>query len=653
MSFEAQLLRAVSHSEGVTAASLATAAFSGATVTLNDPVWEVLINGNTDASVAPTGLVQLATLALEVKFGAAGVVTFIQATLVGLVTCSKCDDTDDNSSDGLDNEVGGSGYVLLPGGRRGRALTVSELPPRAATTRVGRALAQPDGSCCGRSVGVDAFYGDINGDCVFDIKDVRRASLLLLSQQPGSTDVPTEYQGVALCPWQQQQLDPTLDGAFRSNDAIYLLLVLSRKYRFVGSATLALTLPQQLDFQATLFDEHSSAANDQVGVRLELQYAPDGVTAAKEQLNYELGAAEEPALSSENNSLAKAAGLGGGTGVYSLRASGQFAWITGAEWRVAMMMETTDSLDNSQTTRRFPFFGSSAALYKAQGFSFEPFRVAVVRFPPPPLPGFPPALPKDAPLLPPPPPSSPPSPLPPSPSSPPPSKPPKSPTPPPPLTSPPLTPPPLTPAPSSPPLEPSLCPQSLAPPPLPPAPSEPLPWPPVLEPEAPPGPPKSPLLPSPPPKPLIPPPPSSPFDDMPNAMATAFNAADLVPLITFAACSCCCCTLLFCFGVLRRRRRVRSRPVTEEGQSCITKVPTEPLAQDMTTTGVEGTEASRSLREQMLPRATQQLGDERARRGEASAAARLRLAAALAQLAEAEAETSAAAQVGCILTCTF
>ena len=115
MSFEAQLLRAVSHSEGVTAGSLATAAFSGATVTLNDPVYEVLINGNTDASVAPTGLVQLTTLALEMQPGSTGKVTFIQAKLVGLITCFACDDTDDNSSDGLDEEVCGSGYVFLSG----------------------------------------------------------------------------------------------------------------------------------------------------------------------------------------------------------------------------------------------------------------------------------------------------------------------------------------------------------------------------------------------------------------------------------------------------------------------------------------------------------------------------------------------------------
>ena len=139
-----QLLRAVSHSEGVTAGSLATAAFSGATVTLNDPVWEVLINGNTDASVAPTGLVQLTELEFEIQRGAAGMITYIGATLVGLVTCSKCDGTDDNSSDGLGAEVGGSGYAILPG-RRQRRLRLS---PQPRPARVGRALL-PEGSCCG------------------------------------------------------------------------------------------------------------------------------------------------------------------------------------------------------------------------------------------------------------------------------------------------------------------------------------------------------------------------------------------------------------------------------------------------------------------------------------------------------------------------
>ena len=384
MEFEAQLLRAVSHSEGVTAGSLATAAFSGATVTLNDPEGEVLINGNTDASVAPTGLVQLTELEFEIQRGAAGTITYIMATLVGLVTCSKCDGTDDNSSDGLGEEVRGSGYAILPG-RRQRRLRLS---PQPRPARVGRALL-PEGSCCGASVGVDAFYGDINGDCVFDIKDVRRASLLLLSQS-STAAIPTEYQGMPLCHWQQQQLDPTLDGEFMPDDAVYLLLALSRKHRFVGSATLVLPTPppQILDFQATLFDERSRPANDRVAVRLELQYAPAfGRPSGPPSLDYELGAAEEPALSSENNLLAKAEQQewrGRGMGVYALRTRGpdvwnsQNMWSTGAEWRVAMMVETTDSLGNSETSRRFPFFGSSATLYAKQGFRFKPFLVAVV-----------------------------------------------------------------------------------------------------------------------------------------------------------------------------------------------------------------------------------------------------------------------------------
>ena len=41
-------------------------------MTLNDPVTEVLLVGNKDALVAPTGLVQLATLSLEVREGGGG-----------------------------------------------------------------------------------------------------------------------------------------------------------------------------------------------------------------------------------------------------------------------------------------------------------------------------------------------------------------------------------------------------------------------------------------------------------------------------------------------------------------------------------------------------------------------------------------------------
>ena len=90
-------------------------------------------------------------------------------------------------------------------------------------------------------MGAGRFYGDVNGDCVFDIKDVRRASELLLLKPEGSTAVPTEYLGTALCDWQQEQLDPTLDTTFKQNDAVYLLNALAKKYRFVSGASLNAT----------------------------------------------------------------------------------------------------------------------------------------------------------------------------------------------------------------------------------------------------------------------------------------------------------------------------------------------------------------------------------------------------------------------------
>jgi hypothetical protein len=65
--FDATLLRATGYTEGVGGGSGAGAAFSGPSVTLNDPVDEVLLVGNKDGAIAPSGLVQLATLSLLVQ----------------------------------------------------------------------------------------------------------------------------------------------------------------------------------------------------------------------------------------------------------------------------------------------------------------------------------------------------------------------------------------------------------------------------------------------------------------------------------------------------------------------------------------------------------------------------------------------------------
>lgn len=241
--------------------------------------------------------------------------------------------------------------------------------------------------------------------------------MLLLSQPGGATLLPTSYGAAPLCAWQQAQLDPTLDGIFKADDPLYLLLALAKKFRFVEAHSLALEAAytngtQRLRFSATLYDEASLLATAQTGVRLELQYtSAPGATATSPQppLAYALGAADPEgggiSLSSPSgNALAIAAlqpegGVDSGSFALEVRpAGGALPWGQGALWSVAMMVETTDANGVGDTTRRFAFFGSSAAAYHAQGSAFASFlnvTVAAIGPASPPAPPPPPPPPPD------------------------------------------------------------------------------------------------------------------------------------------------------------------------------------------------------------------------------------------------------------------
>ena len=334
---------------------------------------------------------------------------------------------------------------------------------------------------------------------------MRRASVLLLSQPGGATLLPSSYGAAPLCAWQQAQLDPTLDGIFKADDPLYLLLALAKKFRFVDAHALALEATytngtQRLRFSATLYDQASSLATAQTGVRLELQYtSAPGATATSPQppLAYALGAADPEgggtSLSSPSgNALAIAAlqpeGLDSGSYALEVRpAGGALPWGQGALWSVAMMVETTDANGVGDTTRRFAFFGSSADAYHAQGSAFASFLNVTVA-----------ATGSASPLA---PPSPPPPPL----------APPRHPPRPPPLP-PPSPPPPCPPPPSPPPSLPPLLPPSLPPsrPPSPPLPSRPPSPPPSLPPPTSPPPSPQPSLPPPPPPASTPSSPPSP-----------------------------------------------------------------------------------------------------------------------------------------------
>ena len=279
VAFDDDKLRAISVSEGITSGSKAGALFGGPTVTLNEPTNEALLLGNKDGSVAPSGVVQLATVALRLTNGVSGM-TLITARVDGLITCSVCAGSDDEDSARVGTLVldtdAGPGYVSLAAGRRGRALAramealARDMPPSPPRRR----RTSEEGTCCAGTFGETdgRFFGDTNGDCVFDIKDVRRASVLLLNQ--GAGDIPDQYpSGTALCAWQQSQLDPTQDGAFKQNDAVYLLYALVKRYRFLSNVTHSEPVAQQTTlFTLTLavYDETSAPAATQTQVRFEL-----------------------------------------------------------------------------------------------------------------------------------------------------------------------------------------------------------------------------------------------------------------------------------------------------------------------------------------------------------------------------------------------
>ena len=106
--------------------------------------------------------------------------------------------------------------------QKGRAQSDDGLCARAVRERrLATACVQQDGCFAGR-------WGDINGDCKLTAYDALWARQVYIGQRSYGD----------LCPWAQQQLDPTLDGeAHTVEDAIYLQLAAANKYRFLANVT--------------------------------------------------------------------------------------------------------------------------------------------------------------------------------------------------------------------------------------------------------------------------------------------------------------------------------------------------------------------------------------------------------------------------------
>ena len=111
-------------------------------------------------------------------------------------------------------------------------------------------------------------WGDINGDCQLTAYDALWARKVYIGQRVLND----------LCPWAQQQLDPTLDGqAATVEDAIYLQLAAANKYRFLANSTVdssGVVIGQESPLVLSVFvvDDTSEPAVARTAVRFEVGY---------------------------------------------------------------------------------------------------------------------------------------------------------------------------------------------------------------------------------------------------------------------------------------------------------------------------------------------------------------------------------------------
>ena len=469
------------------ASSCAAGVVNGFTCTLNDPLNVAKLIATDTSSTASGSRVHIGTFNLRVDQSG---VTLISGTIVELVRKASGGSVEIRTSSTA--IAAGHGYAAVSVGGR-RLSSALAMPPRISpdeALRTRRRLADPV-TCTTQGGCLAGAWGDINGDCQLTAYDVLWAQEVYLDVRPFAN----------LCPWAQEQLDPTRDGkAPTVEDAIYLQLAVANKYRFLSTVVVDSSLVVQstsgaLEVMVTLINDKSLPAEAQTGVRLEIGF--HGALPAGDWT----GSVGPPAVlegtaggtsGASNNWIVGASHVGGG--VYRARVHPQGGWpgIT-SSIGVAIMVETVDAQGAGEAERNFPFLGSSAPGYAELASGSQPFRplrtfsmgdVTGV----PPQPPSPPVI--DPPLLPTPspPPQTPPPPLPPMP-----------------FVSPrPSPPPPASPTPLPPPSpQPELPPA--APPPFPPFPFMALP-PPPAPPPAPPAPPPGIPPPASPPPPVAPPP---------------------------------------------------------------------------------------------------------------------------------------------------
>ncbi|KAK3238477.1 hypothetical protein CYMTET_51513 [Cymbomonas tetramitiformis] len=376
--------------------------------TINDPTNEALVLGSSAQSAAQGSSLTVATLTLR------ALAQTISTPITGRIVNMAREDGEDAAAV-IDAGTGSVSISVAARRSLAGSHTPGSLPDPQLRHRQAHMLSVAVQQRRRRRLSEDgcAVYGDVNADCAFDVKDVLFVQRYLAGLE-GYTDLS------ALSTFQRQQMDPTLDylrltydyaalcetdqvhgtPCPNSADALYLLNVVGKLYRFLVASTAADTviLTDVLQVRALVYTHDNAQATSHTAVQVEIGTALNSDMVFTQ--GTEIGGTQDGVMASAAHT---------GAGYYQVTAqSSGCGFAAEADVGVVIMLQTYDQLNETSEQRQFPFYGTAVSPFGSKGYSFDAFTTHQL---PPQLP-FP--LPPTAvpPLR--PPPSQPPPPLPPT-----------------------------------------------------------------------------------------------------------------------------------------------------------------------------------------------------------------------------------------------
>ncbi|KAK3284692.1 hypothetical protein CYMTET_7674 [Cymbomonas tetramitiformis] len=350
--------------------------------TIGDPAEEVLLLGSQATSTVQGAAVSIATVTLLAVAGDTSALTGLVADIEVMIRADSADDDKGNAT-----MVAGAGDLLIHGSNKRRRSMLA----RTEHYRIPKNI---------RSMGVVAarwhgaarqalqeceVRGDANADCAFDVSDV-----LFVQRHLARFDGYTDLSGLGA--FQRQQMDPTMDhlradsdraalGCTPSEygapcptaaDALYLLRARQKYYPFLqvppGGVSAVAAVDEgangtRLVLTVSVVDQSGEApAAEQVEVRLEVS------TELNLNMSFVVG---DDAYPSSDGMVVTAVSIGNGAYEAVAMGAGNCGSFVAEDVGVAALMKTFDSSGATSTERQFPFFGSTADPFGAQGYTFD------------------------------------------------------------------------------------------------------------------------------------------------------------------------------------------------------------------------------------------------------------------------------------------